>query len=165
MCKYKRNSQFYKTLKLIDINSDQFTYYEVRKWLTEVLGYSWRKSNVRPPRSLRPGLDEDRIIFKDFISKQEIAKFLIVYVDEWSLNPSTIPLYSWMKRGEPASIVIRSTTERYNSIAAQWEDNVYFMIKNETSNEESIIIFIKLLIEQLKKTVSKKQLELRTVLL
>ena len=39
------------------------------------------------------------------------------------------------------------------------------MIKNETSNEKSTIIFIKLLIEQLKQIVSKKQLELRTVLL
>ena len=81
---------------------------------------------------------------------------MIVYIDEWSFNSSAIPLYSWMKRGEPANIVIRSTTERYNSIAAQWENNVYFMIKSETSNEESIIIFIKLLIEQLKQTVSKK---------
>ena len=70
-----------------------------------------------------------------------------------------------MKRGEPANIVIRSTTEGYNSIAAQWENNVYFMIKSEISNEESIITFIKLMIEQLKQTVSKKQLELRTVLL
>ena len=58
-----KNSRFYKTLKLIDSNSGQFTYYEVRKRLTEVLRYSWRNSNVRPPRSLRPGLDEDRIIF------------------------------------------------------------------------------------------------------
>ena len=60
---------FCKTLRLIDSNSGQFTYCELRKWLTEVLRYSWRKSNVRPPRSLRPGLDEDRIIFNDFISK------------------------------------------------------------------------------------------------
>ena len=43
-----------------------------------------------------------------------------------------------MKRGGPAGVVIRNTTERYNSIAVQWEDNVYFMLKNETSNEESI---------------------------
>ena len=70
-----------------------------------------------------------------------------------------------MKREEPANIVIRGIAKRYNSIAAQCENNVYFMIKSETSNEESIIIFIIFLIEQLKQTVSKKQLELRTVLL
>ena len=28
------------------------------------MGYSWRKSNVRPPRSLRPGLEEDIIVLK-----------------------------------------------------------------------------------------------------
>ena len=68
-----------------------------------------------------------------------------------------------MKRGEIVIIVIRSTTERYNSIAAQSEDKI--IIKSETFNEESINIFIKLLIEQLKPTESKKLLKLRTVLL
>ena len=81
------------------------------------------------------------------------------------LNPSTIPLYSWIKRGEPAGVVIRNTTERYNSIEAQWEDNAYFMLKNETSNEESIWCFIILLIKKLMQTVNKHQLKLRTVFL
>ena len=129
------------------------------------MGYSWRKSNVRPPRSLRPGLEEDRIVFKDLILKLIKAKFMLVFIDEWSFNPSVIPLYSWMKRGEPAGVVIRNTTERYNSIAAQWEDNVYFILKNETTNEESIWCFIKLLIKKLMQTVNKHQLKLRTVFL
>ena len=90
---------------------------------------------------------------------------MLVFIDEWSFNPSTIPLYSWMKRGEPAGVVIRNTTERYNSIAAQWEDNVYFMLKNETSNEENIWCFIKLLIKKLMQTVDKHQLKLITVFL
>ena len=90
---------------------------------------------------------------------------MLVFIDEWSFNPSTIPLYSWMKKGEPADVVIRNTTEWYNSIAAQWEDNVYFMLKNETSNEESIWYFIKLLIKKLMQTVNKHQLKLRTVFL
>ena len=37
------------------------------------------------------------------------------------------------------------------------------MIKSEMSNEESIIFFIKLLFNQLKLTISKSQLEIRTV--
>ena len=70
-----------------------------------------------------------------------------------------------MKKGEPAEKIIRNTTERYNSIAAQWDKYVYFMIKNETSNEENILNFINLLRNQLMLTVSKKQLEIRTVFL
>ena len=70
-----------------------------------------------------------------------------------------------MKKGEPAEKIIRSTNERYNSIAAQWNKNVYFMMKNETSNEESILCFLNLLVNQLKKTINKKQLETRTVIL
>ena len=48
------------------------------------MNYSWRKGNTRPPRFLRQGLVEDRIIFKEFISKLKQAKFAIVYIDEWS---------------------------------------------------------------------------------
>ena len=48
------------------------------------MNYSWRKGNTRPPRFLRQGLAEDRIIFKEFISKLKRAKFAIVYIDEWS---------------------------------------------------------------------------------
>ena len=152
-------------MKLIDDNSKPFTYQEIRYWLVNIMNYSWRKANVRPPRSLRPGLNEDRIIFKELISKLVQTGYLIVYIDEWSFNPSSIPLYSWMKKGEPAEKIIRNTTERYNSIAAQWDKYVYFMIKNETSNEESILNFIHLLRNQLMLTVSKKQLEIRTVFL
>ena len=61
--------------------------------------------------------------------------------------------------------LFRNTTDRSNAIAAQWEKNVYFMIKSETSNEESISYFIKKLLYQLKLTMSKSQLELRTVII
>ena len=48
-------------------------------------------------------------------------EIVIVYIDEWSFNPSSIPLYSWMKKGEQPMKIIRSTTDKYNSIAAQWK--------------------------------------------
>ena len=48
------------------------------------MNYSWRKDNTRPPRSLRQGLVEDRIIFKEFVSKLKQTKFVIVYIDECS---------------------------------------------------------------------------------
>ena len=55
-------------MKLIEDNSKPFTYQEIRYWLVNIMNYSWRKANVCPPRSLRPGLNEDRIIFKELIS-------------------------------------------------------------------------------------------------
>ena len=50
-------------------NSKSYIYREVFNILTKVMNYSWRKGNTRPPRFLRQGLTEDRIIFKEFISK------------------------------------------------------------------------------------------------
>ena len=43
-----------------------------------------------------------------------------------------------MKKAKPAKKIMRSITERYNSIAVQSNKNVYFMTNNEASDKESI---------------------------
>ena len=129
MSKYQKNPGVYSTFQSINSLSKPYAYYEVYNILTNVMNYSWRKGNSRPPKFLRQRLEEDRIVFKNFLEQQTQAKFVIVYIDEWSFNPSTLPWYSWMKKGTIADKIIRSTTDRYNAIAAQWESNVYFMIK------------------------------------
>ena len=53
-----------------------------------------------------------------------------------------------MKKGETPKKVIRNTTNRYNSIAAQWDKYVYFLLKTDTSKEENILYLIKLLIKK-----------------
>ena len=68
------------------------------------------EKSKHPPRSFRPGLAEDRAVFKVFILKLIQSEFVIVYNDEWSFNPSSLPLYTWMKKGETDIKVIRSTT-------------------------------------------------------
>ena len=70
------------------------------------MNYSWRKGNKRPPRFLRQGLEEDRIIFKEFISKLKQAKLLLYTLMNEVFNPSTLPWYSWMKKGFPAEKII-----------------------------------------------------------
>ena len=40
------------------------------------------------------GLEEDRIIFKD-LTLILIKSKLLLFIDEWSFNPSTIPLINW----------------------------------------------------------------------
>ena len=70
-----------------------------------------------------------------------------------------------MKREEPVDKFIRDTTNRYNSIAAQLDKFLYFVLKTETSNEESIWDFMNLLIKQLRLTANKNQLKYRTVIL
>ena len=70
-----------------------------------------------------------------------------------------------MKKGKPAIKVIRETSNRYNSVAAEWGEYVYFLIKTDTTNEDSIWHFIKQLIIQLQFTVDKNQIRNRTVLL
>ena len=113
MSKYQKNPGVYSTLQSINSLSKPYAYYEVYNILTNVMNYSWRKGNSRPPKFLRQRLEEDRIVFKNFLEQLTQAKFVIVYIDEWSFNPSTLPWYSWMKKGTIADKIIRSTTDRY----------------------------------------------------
>ena len=43
-----------------------------------------------------------------------------------------------MKKVKSAEKIMRSITERYNSVATQSNKNVYFMTNNEASDKESI---------------------------
>ena len=61
-----------------EIASKPFKYSEVRKWMIEYMNYAWRKANIRPPRSLRTGLDDDRLVFIKFVKMLINAKFIIV---------------------------------------------------------------------------------------
>ena len=130
------------------------------------MNYSWRKENTRPPKCLRQGLAEVRIIFKEFISKFKQEK--ICYCIHWWMKFLILLHFLDIhgKKGFPAEKnLFRKTTDRKNAIAAQWEKNDYFMVKSVTSNKESISNFIKKLLYQLKLTMSKSQLELRTVII
>ena len=86
------------------------------------------------------------------------AKFIIVYIDECSFNSSSLPSYTWMKKGEPPVKVIRDNSKRYNSIATKWENYVYFMIKNNTSKDDDVWLFLNLLMKELEMTIQKDQL-------
>ena len=93
--------KIYSTLRFIDPESKMFIYSEIQYCLINILNYLWRKTNVRPPKFLRPGLGGDRTIFKEFIQKNKETKFLILYIDEWSFNSSILPWYSWINKDEP----------------------------------------------------------------
>ena len=121
------------------------------------MNFSYRKANVQPPRPRRLGIGKNWIILSDFYEKLIQLNFIIVYIEEWSFNPSSLPLYIWMKIREPNAKVIRSSTERYNLVASQWENHVYLMIKSGTLNEGSEQWFIGLLLKQLELTIRKKQ--------
>ena len=103
--------------------------------------YSLRKVNARPTLSMWTGLEEDRIIFSQFIKHIKTAQFIIVCIDEWSFNSSALPLYIWTVKREDASIVVRYSNTRFNSIVDQWGNNVYFMILDDASKENNIFNF------------------------
>ena len=81
---------------------ETYTYNEVFNILTKVMNYSWRKGNTRPPRFLRQGLAEDKIVFKEFISNLNKQNLLLYTLMNEVFNLSIFPWYSWMKKGFPA---------------------------------------------------------------
>ena len=133
--------------------------------MKNVLYLSWRRANIRPPLSLRPNLNEDRMIFSKFIKILKKANYTIVWIDECSFNASTFPIYTWSKIGEEADQLIRDTSSRYNCIAALYEKNVYFNLKKESTTEDDFCNFIELLKDELDWMIDKNQLKNRTILM
>nr|AAA91339.1 ORF1 [Moneuplotes crassus] len=140
-----------------------YSYDEVRSCLKNTLGYSWQRSNTRPPSSLRSHLKDDKEIFKSFIRLLEKCHYTIVYIDECSFNASALPLYTWNKIGDEPVKLIRSTNQRFNCIAAQVEQHKIFHIKTETTKDQNFITFLEKLNSLLKTMIAKKQLMKRTV--
>ena len=97
--------------------------------MIEYINYAWRKFNVRHLRLLRAGLENDKLIFSKFAKMLILGKLIIVIIDECLFKFSSLPLYTWMKKGEPSIKIIRNTSKRFNSIAVKLDDKVYFMIK------------------------------------
>ena len=133
--------------------------------MKNVLYLSWRRANIRPPLSLRPNLNEDRMIFTKFIKILKKINYTIVWIDECSFNASTFPIYTWSKIGEEADQLIRDTSSRYNCIAALYEKNVYFNLKKESTTEDDFCNFIELLKDELDWMIDKNQLKNRTILM
>jgi transposase len=146
-------------------NIEKLSYYDIRRSLKYDMNYTWKKSGQRGPNSLRNNITSDRLIFKTFIDKLKMAEYLIIYIDECTFSSAALPLYSWMPRGINAENVIRPTNARFNCISEQWNSNIYFVVKQETTNENSFLKFIIDLHLELKKRVSANYYAKRTIYL
>ena len=69
------------------------TYYEVYSILKKELNFSKRKASQRPPWWFQESLEEAKNIFKQFILKLKEREFIIVWIDESSLNFAELSLY------------------------------------------------------------------------
>ena len=127
------------------------------------MSYTWTKANVRPPQSLIPDLESKRDMFSLLLDKLKQADYKIVYIDETSFDIKALPLYTWSAKCEKPEKLIRSSVSNYNSIAAQWDDFVYFWVKKEPTDNLNFIRFMEDLLIQLKKKITKNHFCKRTV--
>ena len=117
--------------------------YNVRRILRNYLEYTWRKSKQRAPRSIG-NFTQKRVLFVELIKKLESLGFNIIYVDEASVWPQNITLYSWCHKYISDQIIRPST--RLNMIAAMILLHKYsFMLKNGSTKSEHIIFSFELL--------------------
>ena len=148
---------------MYDSQENEYTYSEVYSIMKRILNLSWRKANLRAPQSLNRGLESQRDIFRQFISKLKESGYLIVYIDEVSFSTRFLPMYTWMPKGELPWKVYRELSCSLNAIAAQWGNDKYFMIKSSTTIGMMFAHFIERLQIQLTKRVTKPQLLKRTI--
>ena len=65
----------------------------------------------------------------------------------------------------PADRVIRTTSDSYNIILAQWNKEVFFKVKNTMTNEEEFNEFIKEVDKKLKFEISKNTYNKRLIIM
>ena len=159
MVDYINNYNFNKQLH------NDTSYYEVYSILKKELNFSWRKAFQRLPRWFQESLEEARNIFKQFVLKLKEREFIIVWIDESLFNSAALPLYSWMLKGKDPDRIIRTSSERFNVIAAQWRKEVYFMLKRSTTKEEQFKDFLMQLDNELRFRLAKNTYEKRMVIM
>ena len=131
-----------ENFRLSTINS-----FNIRRILRVHLDYTWRKWKQRAPKSIG-NFTEKRKLFADLIKKLELISFNMIYVDESSIWPQNITMYSWCHKYKPNPIIRPST--RINMIAAMILPHKYaFMLKTGSTKSEHIISFFELLHEKL----------------
>ena len=70
-----------------------------------------------------------------------------------------------MLKGKDPDRIIRTSSERFNVIAAQWRKEVYFMLKRSSTKEEQFKEFLMQLDNQLRFRLSKNTYEKRMVII
>lgn len=127
--------------------------------LKEKLRYTWRANCQRAPNAFNPKHVAQRELFPNLISLLEQRGFLIIYVDECTIDPSAISNRSWQKKGDLQPL-IRSTDSRINLIAAWIFKRKYaFMMKKGSTSSYHIKQFFDLLNEKMTTTFSSDYIE------
>ena len=141
------------------------SYYEVYSILKKELNFSWRKAPQRPPRWFQDSLEEARNIFRNFILKLKQLEFIIVWIDESSFNSAALLLYSRVEKGKDPDRIIRTSSERFNVIAAHWKKEAYYMLKRSTTKEDQFKEFLMKLNNELRFRLTKNTYEKRMVII
>ena len=110
--------------------------FNIRRILRDHLDYTWRKWKQRAPRSIW-NFTEKRKLFANLIDKFKSLGFNIIYIDEASVWPQNVTLYSWCHKYKSNPIIRPST--RINMIAAMIMPHKYaFMLKSGSTKSEHI---------------------------
>ena len=117
--------------------------FNIRRILRVYMDYTWRKWKQRAPKWV--GNYSNKInLFVNLIKKLESIGFNIIYIDEASVCPQNVTLYSWWHKYLPDPIIRPST--KINMIAAMILPHKYtFMLKTGATKSEHIIFFFELL--------------------
>ena len=117
--------------------------FNIRRILRVYLDYTWRKWKQRAPK-WTGDYSNMRELFANLIKKLESKGFNMIYVDEASVCPQNITLYSWWHKHKSDPIIRPST--RINMIAAMILPHKYaFMLKTGSTKSEHMIFFFELL--------------------
>ena len=122
------------------------------RYMKRQLGLSYKRVSWRPPLQRYEKFIVDRETYSGFALQVEKEKFVIVQIDEFTVNRSTYTAMAWGKRGISSFCHQDQPSDRFSVIAAISINGLELLtISKKNTNGDVFCCFILLLIEKLKK--------------
>ena len=135
--------------KKVDSNEvPSWTY--IGHYLKNKLGLSYKKVSWRPKKIQTPTFIRYKLDYISFIEQCETAGYLILQIDEFTVNRNCASKMAWVKKNKAGYVVSESSNESYSVIAAITDNNLELVaIRKGTTNQYVFCEFINQLSSQL----------------
>ena len=122
----------------------------IEHYLKNKLGLNYMKVSWRPKKIQTPAFVRYKVDCISFIEQCETAGYLILQIDEFTVNRNCASKMAWVKKNKAGYVVSESSNESYSVIAAITDNNLELVaIRKGTTSQYVFCEFINQLSSQL----------------
>ena len=131
---------------VLKLTGELYNISTIRLYIKKILKYSYKKASCRPIKFKSAQSQLKRGIFAVEMLRAVLNKKLVINIDEWSFERSLVQSYSWLPKGENATILNNPSKGKASLIIATISDGNWFaFVKHGTVDSRGFWVFMKLL--------------------